>query len=193
MVCHIVTSVNFCPIRPDLNLHYHLSSTTTAGLSTPTDLVVFHHGHTSSCEAFAETARALLSLRPDVTCLLLDCRGAGQSDCPVGAQSYTIDLLVEDTILLVNKLFSASQRFSIAGHSMGGVTALQLAIRHPDRVKKFIAVAPAPATGIRGTATDFLAEERRVRMAARAEGEVLGPVRRRLLSEPLPPRPLAKF
>ena len=136
-------------------------------------------------ETFEPCAAQLLKLRPQATILLLDCRGAGQSDKPSGASSYSIELLVEDTLLLVDRLFSPGQRFAMVGHSMGGLTSLALALSHPERVTHVVAVAPPPSTGIKNVPAAYVEETLRERQAARAESDDSSPVRRRMLEEAL--------
>ena len=138
----LFTTKDHAEIRPGLRLRYAVCKSSAEFLpytssskrgSSSTDLIVLHHGHTGSMETFEPCAAQLLKLRPQATILLLDCRGAGQSDKPSGATSYSIELLVEDTLLLVDRLFSPGQRFAMVGHSMGGLTSLALALSHPER------------------------------------------------------------
>lgn len=61
-----------------------------------------------------------------------DTRGHGQSPVPLGP--YSIDQLVEDSLALLDRLGLASAH--VVGLSLGGMTALRLAARHPDRVDR---------------------------------------------------------
>jgi len=63
-----------------------------------------------------------------------DNRGVGKTDKPGGP--YTIKMMAEDTIGLMDYL--AIDRAHILGISMGGMIAQELAINHPDRVKKLV-------------------------------------------------------
>src|SRR4051794_12646161 len=64
--------------------------------------------------------------------LRYDQRGHGGSDAPEGR--YTFDLLMADALALMDALGVARAHF--AGLSMGGATALGLALRHPDRLDR---------------------------------------------------------
>jgi pimeloyl-ACP methyl ester carboxylesterase len=69
--------------------------------------------------------------------LRYDSRGHGASSSPPGP--YTFDILVPDVICLMDHYGIA--KADILGLSMGGMTALGLAIDHPDRVGRVICCA----------------------------------------------------
>ena len=145
-----------------LHLRYELlrwsDATDPASLSpSAEELVVLHHGHMASLETWQACAASLMGRRRDRTnlvntrVLLLDCRGAGRSSHPRGRSNYSIKLLAEDVVLLVDALFSPTQKFCFCGHSMGGVIGKILASEvAPDRLTRLICVASAPSQGIRG-------------------------------------------
>jgi pimeloyl-ACP methyl ester carboxylesterase len=60
--------------------------------------------------------------------IAVDLRGHGESDKP--KQSYSMDLFADDLSWLAREL--GLVRPVIVGHSMGGVVAFELAIRHPN-------------------------------------------------------------
>ena len=64
-------------------------------------------------------------------CIAPDNRGAGQSDQP--DIPYTIRMLADDTVGLMNALGVA--RAHVAGLSMGGMLAQEIAINYPERVR----------------------------------------------------------
>lgn len=70
--------------------------------------------------------------------ILLDNRGAGQSEAPVDA--YSIELLAEDIAALFDHLKIDSAH--VMGQSMGTCIAMQLCIAHKERVKKAVLCAP---------------------------------------------------
>ena len=70
----------------------------------------------------------------------LDLRGHGQSDKPQGP--YPISAYVDDIAFLIGTLQLG--KVVAVGHSMGGITALQLAADHPDKVAAIVMVDPAP-------------------------------------------------
>lgn len=69
--------------------------------------------------------------------LAFDNRGAGRTDKP--DIPYSIEMMAEDTEELMNAL--AIERASILGISMGGHIALELTLRHPERVERLILVS----------------------------------------------------
>jgi 3-oxoadipate enol-lactonase len=76
-----------------------------------------------------------------------DTRGHG--DSPVPAGSYSIDDLADDVVALLDRLDVAHAH--IVGLSLGGMTAMRLAARHPERVDRMVLLCTAaylpPAEG----------------------------------------------
>ena len=66
----------------------------------------------------------------------LDLRGHGDSGKPPGP--YSIRLFAADTVGLLNKLGVGPAH--VVGISMGGMTALQLAVDHPEAVRSLVVV-----------------------------------------------------
>jgi 3-oxoadipate enol-lactonase len=66
--------------------------------------------------------------------LRYDQRGHGGTDAPEGR--YTFDLLFDDAVALMDAL--KIERAHFAGISMGGVTALGVAKRHPKRLDRIV-------------------------------------------------------
>jgi 3-oxoadipate enol-lactonase len=81
-------------------------------------------------------------LKPSFRILRYDQRGHGGTQATEG--SYSFDLLVADVVALLDAL--SIKRAHFAGLSMGGVTALYLAQRHPQRFDRVIACDCAPAS-----------------------------------------------
>jgi 3-oxoadipate enol-lactonase len=85
-------------------------------------------------------------LRRSFRVLRYDQRGHGGTDAPAGR--YTFDLLIADVLALFDAL--SIRRAHFGGLSMGGATALGLALRHPDRIDRAIicdsGCASTPAT-----------------------------------------------
>lgn len=73
-------------------------------------------------------------LKKSFRVLRYDQRGHGGTDAPAGR--YTFDLLIADVIALFDAL--AIRHAHFGGLSMGGATALGLALRHPDRIDRAI-------------------------------------------------------
>jgi 3-oxoadipate enol-lactonase len=82
--------------------------------------------------------------------LRYDQRGHGATEAPAG--SYTFDLLIDDVIALLDALSIRKAHF--AGLSMGGVTAMGLALRHPDRIDRAI-VCDSPCASTPATAQQW--------------------------------------
>jgi pimeloyl-ACP methyl ester carboxylesterase len=70
-----------------------------------------------------------------------DLRGFGWSDAPPGPVSP--DVFARDLIALLDAM--GLERVDLAGHDWGGFTSLLLAARHPERLRKVVALsAPHP-------------------------------------------------
>ncbi len=71
-------------------------------------------------------------------CILLDNRGVGFSDKPEGP--YTTAEMADDCAGLMDALNIPKAR--VAGVSMGGTIAMQLALRHPEKVGAMVLMCP---------------------------------------------------
>jgi len=74
----------------------------------------------------------------DFQCILLDNRGVGGSDKPMGP--YSTGMLADDCASLLDELGISSAR--VVGVSMGSTIAQQMAIRHPHKVKSMVLMCP---------------------------------------------------
>jgi 3-oxoadipate enol-lactonase len=81
-------------------------------------------------------------LKQSYRILRYDQRGHGGTQATEGP--YSFDLLVADVVALLDAL--SIKRAHFAGLSMGGVTALFLAQRHPQRFDRIVACDCAPAS-----------------------------------------------
>lgn len=102
------------------------------------DPVVFIHGLGSYIPAWNKN---LTPLSTNFRCIAIDLPGYGKSSKPL--HSGTMDYYALVVIKLMNKL--EVDKFSVVGHSMGGVVALKLAIEHGARLNRMILVAPGGA------------------------------------------------
>jgi len=69
-------------------------------------------------------------------CIILDNRGVGKSDQPRGP--YTTAMMAADTMAVMDH--AGVKQARVAGISMGGTIAQELAIRYPERVKSLLLV-----------------------------------------------------
>jgi pimeloyl-ACP methyl ester carboxylesterase len=97
---------------------------------------VFVHGWTCDRSFFAPQAEHFSRWHRVVS---VDLRGHGESDKPPGP--YPISAYAEDVAYLIAQL-GLGQVVAV-GHSMGGITVLQLAAAHPDCVAAIVMVDPA--------------------------------------------------
>jgi 3-oxoadipate enol-lactonase len=103
--------------------------------------ILFHHGYTGSHDGWSVITD---QLRDRFRCIVMDCRGAGDSAHP--DDGYTIEQYALDVIGMVDAL--GIDRFTYVGHSMGGVVGMQLGVHHGDRLERLVLVAPAPSGGV---------------------------------------------
>ncbi len=115
-----------------VRLHY-----LTCGEGEPLLLI---HGRGGAGALFAPVLAALAAKRRVIT---LDLPGWGLSDKPPFTGKTPQDALAvwRDSVLGFLDDQGLGQ-IDIAGHSMGGFTALSLALEHPDRVKRLVLIDP---------------------------------------------------
>lgn len=118
----------------DLVIGYDVDVPPEADASTPT--LVLLHGATSIGSDDWAAQRPLLGRT--FRCYLPDARGHGRTRWDVD-DGWTHDLLVDDLAAFVDAL--GLERFHLAGFSMGAMTALQYAARHPDRLRTLLIAA----------------------------------------------------
>lgn len=87
-------------------------------------------------------ARAFLDLAR-FTFAFVDLRGYGRSRGRTGA--FTLEEATSDVLALADALGWA--RFSIVGHSMSALVALQLAQHHAERIARVVVLTPPPPSG----------------------------------------------
>jgi pimeloyl-ACP methyl ester carboxylesterase len=95
--------------------------------------LVFLHEFAGSVAAWEPQIREFVS---DHRVVALSCRGYPPSSAPSVASEYSQDLAVQDVRVLMDRL--AIERATLIGLSMGGTTALNFAIRHPQRVSGLV-------------------------------------------------------
>lgn len=99
---------------------------------------VFIHGWTCNRSYFAPQADYFAAA--GYRTVSLDLRGHGESDKPEGP--YSIAAFADDVAHLIREL--DLDRPIAVGHSMGGITVLQLGARHAAAISGIVMVDPAP-------------------------------------------------
>lgn len=95
--------------------------------------IVFLHGFGSTKEDYSDIVRhAQFDGHPF---LAYDAAGCGATHC-ADLSRIDIAFLVETALAMIERV--GFKRFHLVGHSMGGLTALMLAHRHPERVLSFV-------------------------------------------------------
>jgi pimeloyl-ACP methyl ester carboxylesterase len=99
--------------------------------------LLFVHGWTCNRSYFAPQVE---HLSPSHRCVSVDLRGHGESDQPAG--DYSIKTFAADLARVIAE--TGLDRPVAIGHSMGGISVLQLAADHPGSVRGIVMVDPAP-------------------------------------------------
>ena len=68
-----------------------------------------------------------------------DTRGCGQSAVPVRERDYNIDHLVRDLVAVLDAL--GIEKVRLVGHDWGAVQSWYFAMRHPERVDRYVALS----------------------------------------------------
>jgi pimeloyl-ACP methyl ester carboxylesterase len=82
-------------------------------------------------------SKGVSSLASSYRVILFDNRGVGRSSAP--DSPYTISEMAEDAAALLNAI--GVPQAHVAGHSMGGQIALELALAHPEKVRSLMLLA----------------------------------------------------
>ncbi|MCA7013910.1 alpha/beta hydrolase [Dickeya dadantii] len=126
-------SAAFCSQRTELTVrgtHLDVAALYRDGQRTP---MVFLHGFGSTKEDYADIVRhPAFDGRPF---LAYDAPGCGETTCD-DLTAISIPFLVDTALAMLDRF--GFDRFHLVGHSMGGLTALMLAQRCPERVLSFV-------------------------------------------------------
>ncbi len=109
-------------------------STMEAGHGRP---VVLLHGLGATKASFLPTVAALA---PHHRAIAIDLPGFGDSVKPLGAP-YHAPYFAKSVVALLDAL--GLERADVVGNSMGGRVAIELGLRHPDRVRRLALLAPS--------------------------------------------------
>jgi pimeloyl-ACP methyl ester carboxylesterase len=102
--------------------------------------ILLHHGYTASRVNWAPVAERLMRRH---RVILMECRGTGDSQHTDGG--YTLEQYAADVVGLADHL--GIERFTYAGHSMGGGIGYVLALAHQHRLERLVLMASVPADG----------------------------------------------
>jgi len=91
------------------------------------------HGFGGAKEDFCDHVETLAGSHTVVT---FDHRGHGASDKPYDHETYTLERLRADVLAVAEA--AGLDRFRLLGHSMGGMVARGIAIRHPERLEALV-------------------------------------------------------
>ncbi|TYQ09729.1 UNVERIFIED_ORG: pimeloyl-ACP methyl ester carboxylesterase [Gordonia westfalica J30] len=106
-------------------------------------------------------------LSADHRCITYAARGYLPSDVPVSPSSYSWQRAMEDAIDVLDALHVDTAH--IVGLSMGGYTAVQLGLHHPDRIRSVLAASVGSGSDP-ATRAEYLAETRIVANRLRTAG-----------------------
>ncbi len=117
--------------------------------------LVLVHGFGGAKEDFHDHVEILAETHTVVT---FDHRGHGASDKPHEHEGYTFERLRIDVLAVAD--VAGLDRFRLLGHSMGGMVARGIAIRHPDRVEALVLMdtSHGPIPGFDPALMDLAAE-----------------------------------
>ncbi len=110
----------------DLEIHYR-----DVGAGSPLVLI---HGYTGNLRNW----NGQLALRQSWRLVAVDLPGHGYSARPSAAQTYGLDAMAEVVYALMGAL--EIDATCVAGHSMGGMIAQELALAHPDALSALVLV-----------------------------------------------------
>ncbi len=105
--------------------------------------ILLHHGYTASRVNWLPVAQRL---QEHYQVILMECRGTGESEDTVNG--YNLAQYAMDVIGMVD--FLGINKFTYAGHSMGGGIGYLLGLNYADRLNRLILMAPIPSGGIPG-------------------------------------------
>lgn len=124
------------------------------GAPEPDVTVVLTHGWTLSGRIWEDVAAMLVRAEPSLRVIAYDHRGHGNS---ARASTASIELLADDLATLISQLVPHGP-IVFGGHSLGGMTLMALAQRHPQMVAERAAGAAFVAT----SAGDLLGAIRKI-------------------------------
>lgn len=116
--------------------YYEAGQPTAAGGGLP---LVMLHGGGPGASAWSNFGSALPGFAEDFRTLLVDQPGFGGSDKPAVEGNY-FRFAADHVVALLDEL--GLDRVHLLGNSLGGGTAMRLALDHPDRVGRLVLMGP---------------------------------------------------
>lgn len=113
--------------------------------------IVLVHGLLMNRRMFARLGPALAERGNRVICI--DLLGHGDSDQPDDLRLYSMPLFAEQVVALLDHL--GLERAVVGGTSLGANVGLELAVRHPDRVKGLFIEMPVLDNALAAVAAIF--------------------------------------
>jgi pimeloyl-ACP methyl ester carboxylesterase len=104
--------------------------------------VVLLHGFTETGESWREAGYVEPLLHRGRQGVLIDCRGHGESGKPHHTEAYGGGKQVGDVLAVLDA--AGIRRADLVGYSMGGLIALALAMRAPERVRSLVVIGAHP-------------------------------------------------
>lgn len=105
--------------------------------------IVFIHGFQASARIWRMVQEALPADR--YSSIAINNRGAGGSDAPPDEADFSVPHFAADAFELVAQLGWTD--LTLVGHSLGGATAAQFAVDHPELLKGLVLLDPADPDG----------------------------------------------
>lgn len=123
----------YVQVRPDLRLHYHEAGTQDH------DTVILLHGGGPGASAWSNFHRNIPVFAESYRIIAVDQPGFGRSDKPTEHPQYFTHS-AEAVVGLMDAL--GIDRAHLVGNSLGGGTAVRLALDYPDRAGRLVLMGP---------------------------------------------------